>query len=911
MSGETMEWGSQAWVQKSLQDAERDRAAIDESLATGHWSLPWFKQVEEPHLVLGQRMGHYHVQELAGEGGFGQVYRVKDTRNHALYALKLMRAASPQQQLELQREIAVLRTLQLPGVVNYRDSGESNGRPFVVMDYLEGEPFLAKAGVDWADCAQGILRLLETLDQLHQCGIAHLDLKPGNIVLTVNGPVLIDFGLSTGPRLQASLSPSGQIAGTPQYLAPEQLLSGQADHRSDIYSLGVLLYRAFSGAFPFPGGSFQELALRGPEGPPPLALVHPGLAQTIQAMLNSDPAERPQSAAEVLAVLEPLAPARIQPSWSNASGPVPESQIRASVCGPERIFAYPSRASRHLSAAGVQPQELTRTVQRWMRRGICTWDEEASKLRVDRRGLDRLEGWLPEELHHLRWTAPERLSDALGPLIQARRDRGHLERAWTLNLEGLGTLERWPELNANPLFRELLLTALGAASPIKLALLVDRLPDTDSVQPIRHLALAAEQTLRAAVSDETRALLAQPLADPELEKWRHAIQIFSVRHRPVEEHLALVESKQGWGAKHLREDVRAAFQSWSGRAHYRNNDLDQAIVAFQAAATEHVPASTRTSILSNLALAYIDKGEHRQAQQTLDQAQVGPRHSVNAQAQLEVLRYRASYGAGSREIDVELLDALSQQPNQAFLGQAQLTSASIAYRNQDPTTCAAHARAALAAMSPGPPALRTLALALLAHCDASEEPPPPSPYPEIEIQRLALCDPAHSSRLKIYDRIDPKRRLTLIQTLTPEECMKHDPKKTSPAATTQYGEGTWEIRIGPTVSAAAASPVIGWLFSEVKITPPNQKEIREQYRFFGPTAFPFQAKVVIQSWKRKHDKYQAFHLEFEAVNATKPLPVEYFFINVGEAYASHDPSVSGAPDPKLPDWHPTLTENNR
>jgi tetratricopeptide (TPR) repeat protein len=874
VNSNTADWASQGWVQDSLGGEAGGRQAIDDSLATGQWSLPWFEALEDPNLVLGQRIGHFTVLELTGEGGFGQVYRVRDARNDGLYALKLMRHASPQQHSELQREITVLRTLQLPGVVNYRDSGQAKGRPYVVMDYLEGEPFLAKKGVAWADCAQGVLRLLETLDELHQSGIAHLDLKPDNIVLTQGGPVLIDFGLSTGPRLRASLSASGLIAGTPQYMAPEQLLGGQADHRADIYSMGVLLYRALSGELPFPGRSFQELALRSADAaPPPLGALPDGLSRTILSMLSLDPAERPQNAGEIVAALEPIAPLFIVPRFvrqESASRQLSDAEIRACVHGPERIFAYPSRAAEALALHGTTPGELTRTIQRWMRQGICQWDATEGMMRVDRPGLDRLSGWEEEELRHLRWTAPTELSDALVPLIQERRNRGQLERAWTLNSEALDTLGRWPEVDSFALLRELLLTALSSGSPTKLDALHQRLPTGPDYQGLRALARAGAQTLRAQVTDETRELLAVPQTDPELEKWRHGVEVFSVRHEPVAVHLALVESKRAW-ADAAPAAHRGAFYSWLGRGHYRNSEFERAIEALGRARDLAGTKTARCSALVNLATAHLDNGQPEAALDVLDELKAIQGHgSLNLQTQQALYRYKAQYRLGRTEIDALLLEALEMQPNSVFLGEAELTSAAMAWRRGERDVALKHATKSAHFTIARSPELHKLALALSAHiCGTVTRPQQlKSSHPVIQLQILGLTR-AHSavgkSERTLFDGLSQTSRDNIHEILSPRESIKMIEESkagtnhTQDMVIPQVSEGAWEIYIGGDTAEGIPTKHVGWLWAKKKGI--LKKRMHEQFRFFiePPVNWPLTTHNILLIRVADELKFGEFH----------------------------------------------------
>ncbi len=260
--------------------------------------------------VLAQR---YRITDPLGEGGHGQVWLAYDQVLRQEVAIKLLPTVTPQQRVRARREIAMLRRLQVPGVVPLRDEGEFGPRTFLVMDVIVGEGFPDKRHT-WPALAPPTVALLETLARIHAVGVVHRDLKPGNVLVAHDGrPTLLDFGISWD-EFDDSLTRTGQILGTPAYLAPEQVDGGPISPRTDLYALGVMLYEALAGEHPYGVTDAQTVLCARALGPPmPLGRrvmgVPPAVCAVVDALLSPDPADRPRSAYDVLTQLrgEPAA----------------------------------------------------------------------------------------------------------------------------------------------------------------------------------------------------------------------------------------------------------------------------------------------------------------------------------------------------------------------------------------------------------------------------------------------------------------------------------------------------------------------------------------------------------------------------------------------------------------------------
>jgi hypothetical protein len=268
----------------------------------------------EPPLGTGTMLAQrYQLVAPLDAGGHGLVWRARDTVLGEDVAVKFLPTVSPQQRARARREIALLRRLRVPGVVALRDEGEHGALTFLAMDLVAGEPFPAGRTV-WGELAPTVVALLETLARIHTAGVVHRDLKPGNVLVAPDGrPTVLDFGISWDD-LEDGLTRTGQILGTPAYLAPEQVDGGAITPRTDLYALGVMLYEALAGEHPHGDRAGEAVLAMRQFGPPmPLGRLAPTVPPTVcalvDALLAPVPSDRPRAAPDALARLrgEPAA----------------------------------------------------------------------------------------------------------------------------------------------------------------------------------------------------------------------------------------------------------------------------------------------------------------------------------------------------------------------------------------------------------------------------------------------------------------------------------------------------------------------------------------------------------------------------------------------------------------------------
>jgi len=227
--------------------------------------------------------GRYEVRRVLGTGGFGAVYLGHDTQLDRLVAIKVLRTRTGFEQAEIesfQREARKLARLRHPGIVTAHDIGVHNDQVYIVSDYLDGPSLAAwikNNRPPWPEAARIVAAVADALAHAHSRLIVHRDVKPGNIVLTADGePVLVDFGLALDD-VEAGGREKGVVSGTPWYMSPEQALgtAHRIDGRTDIYSLGAVLYELLTGRVPFPSTDPIELLrqVREDEPQPPRQLV--------------------------------------------------------------------------------------------------------------------------------------------------------------------------------------------------------------------------------------------------------------------------------------------------------------------------------------------------------------------------------------------------------------------------------------------------------------------------------------------------------------------------------------------------------------------------------------------------------------------------------------------------------------
>ena len=273
-------------------------------------------------LAPGARIGAYEIIEPLGAGGMGEVFRAKDTRLGRDVALKLIGerlATDPAARRRFEREARAVAALSHPNIVALYDVGEHEGLTFAVMELLEGEPLdrrLARGRVGVAEAVEITAAAADGIASAHARGFVHRDIKPANIFLTRDGIVkILDFGLASvacvpvpgGAVVEETIS--GAVVGTVGYMSPEQARGERADHRTDIFSLGCVLYELISGRRPFQGATPAEtIAAILRDDPPPLAVgdrpIPPALDAIVRRSLEKQPDMRFQSARDLAFALK-------------------------------------------------------------------------------------------------------------------------------------------------------------------------------------------------------------------------------------------------------------------------------------------------------------------------------------------------------------------------------------------------------------------------------------------------------------------------------------------------------------------------------------------------------------------------------------------------------------------------------
>jgi eukaryotic-like serine/threonine-protein kinase len=277
-----------------------------------------------PDRFLGRQIGKYRVIRLLGAGAFAWVYEAIDRDLEIPVALKILRPEFAGQQAAEQRfrrEAATAARLRHPNIVTVRDVGQSDGASFVAMDLLPlslarrlelvtrlPEPEVVRLGLDIA----------AALAIAHAGGVIHRDIKPDNILIGPNGEAVVaDFGLARALSADVSLSATNQVMGTPHYFSPEQARGQELDGRSDLYSLGVTLYRAITARLPFEGDDWYAVARHHVETPPPAPRslvpdITPAFEAILMKLLAKAPENRFETATQLADALATLPTAPVQ-----------------------------------------------------------------------------------------------------------------------------------------------------------------------------------------------------------------------------------------------------------------------------------------------------------------------------------------------------------------------------------------------------------------------------------------------------------------------------------------------------------------------------------------------------------------------------------------------------------------------
>ncbi|CAL9491797.1 Serine_threonine-protein kinase PknD [Nocardiopsis dassonvillei] len=255
--------------------------------------------------VLSDR---YRLEEQIGSGGMGTVWKATDTLLNRPVAVKLLhpsQMAEPTARERFRTEGRITAGLSHPGIAQVFDYGEEDGRAFLIMELVVGEPLSQvlkeRGGLTPDETLDFIGQAAQALAAAHARGVVHRDIKPGNLLVTGDGRLkLTDFGIARGD-MSVTLTQTGMVMGTAQYISPEQASGRPATGASDLYALGVVAYECLAGEPPFTGDSPIALALAHTrDEPPPLPEhVPPELDDLVFLLLCKDPEDRPASAGDV------------------------------------------------------------------------------------------------------------------------------------------------------------------------------------------------------------------------------------------------------------------------------------------------------------------------------------------------------------------------------------------------------------------------------------------------------------------------------------------------------------------------------------------------------------------------------------------------------------------------------------
>ena len=272
-------------------------------------------------LTAGTKLGPYEIVGPLGAGGMGEVYRARDTRLERTVAIKILPAqfsADPVRKQRFEREAKTISSLNHPHICVLHDVGHQDGMDYLVMECVEGETLarrLEKGPLPLEQVLKFGAQIAEALDKAHRSSIVHRDLKPGNIMLTPGGAKLLDFGLAKPAVALASaatltavrtapVTEEGTIVGTFQYMSPEQVEGKELDGRSDIFSLGAVLYEMVTGKLAFEGKSQLSVASAILEKEPESLsaakpMTPPALDHAVKNCLAKLPEERWQTARDL------------------------------------------------------------------------------------------------------------------------------------------------------------------------------------------------------------------------------------------------------------------------------------------------------------------------------------------------------------------------------------------------------------------------------------------------------------------------------------------------------------------------------------------------------------------------------------------------------------------------------------
>lgn len=303
--------------------------------------------------------GRYRIDALIGRGGMSDVYRGMDVVLQRQVAIKILTDRSEDLRKRFLREAQSMARLNHPNIVGVYDAAQNDGVSYIVMELVQGRTLasISPSELTVHTALRYILEVLEALAFAHENNVVHRDVKPANIMVVQNGAIkVMDFGLSRRTSEMSSVTNAGEIVGTIAYLSPERFLGKIADARSDLYSVGVVMYEVFTGTVPFKNESDDLVAVifaHVNEPPAALRTINPAVPAPIERivlrLLEKDPDRRYASAREVIVDIRTLL-------GLNAPGEAPSSAVGvAATMGPRPT---PTQSSPGNTAAEVEARSV-------------------------------------------------------------------------------------------------------------------------------------------------------------------------------------------------------------------------------------------------------------------------------------------------------------------------------------------------------------------------------------------------------------------------------------------------------------------------------------------------------------------------------------------------------------------------
>ncbi len=299
---------------------------------------------------IGRTLGRCQIESEIGQGRTSIVYRAFQPHLERWVAVKILKTSDLEDQTFLERfrrEARAIAALRHPNILTIYDYGEESGVAYIVMEYVAGgtlKTLMPGRPMSWPEAAVWFLPICQALAFAHEQGVVHRDIKPANILMPrPDWPLLADFGLAKLVGRARGLTQPGLGTGTPAYFSPEQAIGIETDHRSDIYSLGVLLYEMLTAHLPFESANAADMLLRRLREPPlpPSRLVphiHPHLEAVIMAALARQAGDRPNSVHALIQSLTQIPTQQIIPAAPSTAPSSNETTMRlggyAAAAGP-------------------------------------------------------------------------------------------------------------------------------------------------------------------------------------------------------------------------------------------------------------------------------------------------------------------------------------------------------------------------------------------------------------------------------------------------------------------------------------------------------------------------------------------------------------------------------------------------